>query len=580
MKPDFSRGDWRMRLIIVCYLLLSSELLAGQPNSATVAAASSVSSFVDVTQRFGINFQYQSSHTTKKYLLETMGAGVALLDYDNDGRLDIFLVNGAPLADPTPKGTIPQKTDSRYWNRLYHQKFDGTFEDVTEKAGLQGSGYVMGVAVGDFDNDGFEDLYVTAYGGNKLYHNDGSGTFSEVTQKAGVAGSGWSTSAAWVDVDADGFLDLIVLRYLDWDFDDVWCGEHKEGYRAYCHPDYFKPVPPLVFHNNNDGTFTEAAQKIGFGTPGKGLGVGIADYDRDGHIDVFVANDSMFEFLYHNNGDGTFKEVGLTAGTAVDLDGRTYAGMGVDFADDNNDGWPDIVVTDLANQRYALYQNNGDGTFTYATQSLGVGTMTLSHSGWGIRFLDFDNDGLKDLLIAQGHDLDTIERNYPNLHYREPMLLAHNTGHGFVDVSTQSGSVFREPWVARGMAVGDLDNDGRLDAVVTTNDGPVHVLHNESSTRNHCILLKLVGHKSNRDAIGAEVKVVTGSVSQYATVSTTGSYLSASDKRVHFGLGQNTVVERIEVRWPSGITQTLSSVPADQILQIDEPATPSTAVKP
>ena len=580
MKPDFPRGDWRMRLIIVCYLLLSSELLAGQPNSATVAAASSVSSFVDVTQRFGINFQYQSSHTTKKYLLETMGAGVALLDYDNDGRLDIFLVNGAPLADPTPKGTIPQKTDSRYWNRLYHQKFDGTFEDVTEKAGLQGSGYVMGVAVGDFDNDGFEDLYVTAYGGNKLYHNDGSGTFSEVTQKAGVAGSGWSTSAAWVDVDADGFLDLIVLRYLDWDFDDVWCGEHKEGYRAYCHPDYFKPVPPLVFHNNKDGTFTEAAQKIGFGKPGKGLGVGIADYDRDGHIDVFVANDSMFEFLYHNNGDGTFKEVGLTAGTAVDLDGRTYAGMGVDFADDNNDGWPDIVVTDLANQRYALYQNNGDGTFTYATQSLGVGTMTLSHSGWGIRFLDFDNDGLKDLLIAQGHDLDTIERNYPNLHYREPMLLAHNTGHGFVDVSTQSGSVFREPWVARGMAVGDLDNDGRLDAVVTTNDGPVHVLHNESSTRNHCILLKLVGHKSNRDAIGAEVKVVTGSVSQYATVSTTGSYLSASDKRVHFGLGQNTVVERIEVRWPSGITQTLSSVPADQILQIDEPATPSTAVKP
>src|SRR5205814_3808802 len=372
-----------MRLIIVCYLLLSSELLAGQPNSATVAAASSVSSFVDVTQRFGINFQYQSSHTTKKYLLETMGAGVAMLDDDKDGSLDIFLVNGAPLADPTPKGTIPQKTDSRYWNRLYHQKFDGTFEDVTEKAGLQGSGYVMGVAVGDFDNDGFEDLYVTAYGGNKLYHNDGSGTFSEVTQKAGVAGSGWSTSAAWVDVDADGFLDLIVLRYLDWDFDDVWCGEHKEGYRAYCHPDYFKPVPPLVFHNNKDGTFTEAAQKIGFGKPGKGLGVGIADYDRDGHIDVFVANDSMFEFLYHNNGDGTFKEVGLTAGTAVDLDGRTYAGMGVDFADDNNDGWPDIVVTDLANQRYALYQNNGDGTFTYATQSLGVGMMTLSHSGWG-----------------------------------------------------------------------------------------------------------------------------------------------------------------------------------------------------
>jgi hypothetical protein len=580
VKPDFSRGDWRIRLIIVCYLLLSSELLAGQQNSATVAAASSGSSFVDVTQRLGINFQYQSSHTTKKYLLETMGAGVALLDYDNDGRLDIFLVNGAPLADPTPKGTIPQKTDSRYWNRLYHQKFDGTFEDVTEKAGLQGSGYVMGVAVGDFDNDGFEDLYVTAYGENKLYHNNANGTFSDVTQKAGVGGSGWSTSAAWVDLDGDGFLDLIVLRYLDWDFDDVWCGEHKEGYRAYCHPDYFKPVPPLVFHNKKDGKFTEAAQRIGFDKPGKGLGVGIADYDRDGHIDVFVANDSMFEFLYHNKGDDTFEEVGLTAGTAVDLDGRTYAGMGVDFADDNNDGWPDIVVTNLANQRYALYQNNGDGTFIYASQSLGIGAMTLSHSGWGIRFLDFDNDGLKDLLIAQGHDLDTIELNYPNLHYREPILLARNTGHGFVAVSAQSGSVFREAWVARGMAIGDLDNDGRLDAVVTTNDGPVHVLRNETSTQNHWILLKLVGHKSNRDAIGAEVNVVSGAVSQFGTVSTASSYLSASDKRIHFGLGQSSVAERIDVRWPSGITQTLRDVAADQILQIDEPAVPSAPAKP
>ena len=262
MKPDFSRGDWRMRLIIVCYLLLSSELLAGQPNSATVAAASSVSSFVDVTQRFGINFQYQSSHTTKKYLLETMGAGVALLDYDNDGRLDIFLVNGAPLADPTPKGTIPQKTDSRYWNRLYHQKFDGTFEDVTEKAGLQGSGYVMGVAVGDFDNDGFEDLYVTAYGGNKLYHNNRNGTFTDVTDRAGVRGSGWSTSAAWVDLDNDGLLDLVVLRYLDWDFDDIWCGEHRQGYRSYCTPDVFHPVTPLVFHNDGNDHFTEMACRI------------------------------------------------------------------------------------------------------------------------------------------------------------------------------------------------------------------------------------------------------------------------------------------------------------------------------
>lgn len=506
-----------------------------------------------------------------------MGPGVALFDYDNDGRLDIYLVNGAPLADPTPKGTIPVKTGPEYWNRLYHQKPDGTFEDVTGKAGLQGAGYGMGVAVGDYDNDGYEDLYVTAYGGNKLYHNNGNGTFTDVTQKAGVAGSGWSTSAAWVDLDNDGFLDLVVLRYLDWDFDDIWCGEHKDGYRAYCHPDYFKPVVPLVYHNNKDGTFTEVAQKIGLSKPGKGLGVAMADYDHDGHIDLFVANDSMFEFLYHNKGDGTFEEVALSAGVAVDVDGRSYAGMGADFADYNNDSWPDIVVTDLANQRYALYQNNGDGTFTYATQNIGVGAMTLAHSGWGVRFLDYDNDGWKDLLIAQGHDLDTIELNYPNLHYREPVLLARNTGHGFVDVSGQSGVVFHEAWVARGMAVGDIHNDGRLDAVVTTNDGLVHLLHNETSTQNHWILLKLVGHKSNRDAIGASVTLTTDSGSQWATVSTASSYLSASDKRVHFGLGLNKTVQKIEVRWPSGIKQTLNDIPGDQILQIDEPATPSTS---
>jgi len=509
-----------------------------------------------------------------------MGAGVALFDYDNDGRLDIYLVNGAPLSDSTPKGTIPHKAGSQYWNRLYHQKPDGTFEDVTEKAGLQGAGYGMGVAVGDFDNDGYEDLYVTAYGGNKLYHNNGNSTFTDVTEKAGVGGGGWSTSAAWVDLDGDGFLDLVVLRYVDWDFDDIWCGEHKEGYRAYCHPDYFKPVSPLVYHNNKDGTFTEVAQKVGLSKPGKGLGVAIADYDRDGYIDLFVANDSMLEFLYHNKGDGTFEDVGLASEVAVDIDGRTYAGMGVDFADYNNDGWPDIVVTDLANQRYALYQNNGDGSFTYASQALGIGQMTLAHSGWGVRFLDFDNDGRKDVLMAQGHDLDTIELDHPNLHYREPMLLARNTGHGFVDVSAQSGSVFRQAWVSRGMAIGDLDNDGRLDAVVTTNDGPVHVLHNETATQNHWILLKLVGHKSNRDAIGAEVTLVTGSGPQYATVSTASSYLSASDKRVHFGLGQENVAQRIEIRWPSGRRQTLKDIPADQILQIDEPVASSAPQKP
>jgi len=577
VKAARFKGNRRVILLALLACLLEAVPTARVAGQQSTPPASVRDAFVDVTQQLGINFQYQASHTSKKYLLETMGPGVALFDYDNDGRLDIYVVNGAPLGDPTPKGTIPRKTGPQYWNRLYHQKPDGTFQDVTEKAGLQGIGYGMGVAVGDYDNDGFEDLYVAAYGGNRLYHNNGNGTFTDVTQKAGVAASGWSTSAAWVDLDGDGFLDLVVLRYLNWDFDDVWCGEHKAGYRAYCHPDYFKPISPVVYHNNKDGTFTEVTEKLGLAKPGKGLGIAIVDYDRDGHIDFFVANDSMVEFLYHNKGDGTFEDVALVSGVAVDIDGRTFAGMGVDFADYNNDGWPDIVVTDLANQRYALYQNDGDGLFTYASPVVGIGAMTLSHSGWGVRFFDYDNDGWKDLLIAQGHDLDTIELNYPNLHYREPMLLARNTSRGFVDVSSQSGSVFRQAWVSRGLAIGDLDNDGRLDAVVTTNDGPVHVLHNETSTRNHWLLLKLVGHKSNRDAIGAEVTLKTNSGQQYATVSTAASYLSASDKRVHFGLGEEKAAKEIEIRWPSGTRQTLKDVPADQILQIDEPASPLTS---
>ena len=537
--------------------------------------------FSDVTSAVGLHFQNVASHTSHKYLIETMGSGVALFDYDNDGRLDIFLVNGALLTDPTPKGTIPQKQSTKDWNRLYHQKPDGAFEDVTEKAGLQGVGYGMGVAVGDYDNDGYEDLYVTAYGGNRLYHNNGNTTFTDVTAQGGVAGSGWSTSAAWVDLDNDGRLDLIVLRYMQWDFDDIWCGERKEGYRSYCTPDVFRPISPLVYHNDGDGHFSEVSQKISLASAGKGLGIALADYDQDGRIDLFVANDSMPEFLYHNEGNGTFKEVGLASGVAVDGEGHTYAGMGVDFADYNNDGLPDLVVTDLANQMYALYRNTGDGMFSYETYPSGLGRMTATHSGWGIRFLDCDLDGWKDLLIAQGHDLDTIQLTFPNLHYREPMLLARNNGKEFVDVSASAGSIFQQAWVGRGLAIGDIDNDGRLDAVVTTNDGPAYVLHNETPAHNHWLILQLRGHTSNRDAIGAVVKVVTPQGAQFATVTTAGSYLSSSDKRLHLGLGMETSVKSLEIRWPSGLRQVLENVRADQIVQIDEPAstTPPEKVK-
>ncbi len=551
--------------------LYLTGMAAAQTAPLSLPNAESAGKFVDVTSALGVHFDGKASHTPFKYLPETMGSGVALFDYDNDGRLDIFLVNGAPLASPTTKGTTPQKTGPLYWNRLYHQRSDGTFEDATEKAGLQGVGYGMGVAVGDYDNDGYEDLYVTALGGNRLYHNNGNGTFTDVTTSSGTGGSGWSTSAAWVDLDNDGRLDLVVLRYMQWSFEDVFCGEHREGHRAYCHPDLFRAATPLVFHNDGNGRFTEVSAKLGIDKPGKGLGIAAADYDRDGRIDLFVANDSMLQFLYHQKPDGSFEETALTAEAAVDEDGRTYAGMGVDFADYNNDGFPDLVITDLANQKYALYENNGDGSFAYDSDSAGIARQTLLHSGWGIRFFDYDNDGRKDLLIAQGHDIDNIELDFPLLHYREPMMLLHNNGHGFIDVSAESGTVFKQSWVGRGLAIGDIDNDGLVDAVVTTNDGPAYILRNETATRNHWLTLDLTGHTSNRDAIGAVIKVTTPQGAQWVTVTTAGSYLSASDKRAHFGLGTAAMAD-IEIQWPSGIVQKMAGVTVDRLLRVDEPA--------
>ena len=530
--------------------------------------------FVDITQPVGVHFKHEASPTSQKYLVETMGAGVALFDCDGDGRLDIFFVNGARIDDPMPKGALPVKDNPKYWNRLYHQKPDGTFEDVTEKAGLAGEGYGMGVAVGDYDNDGYEDLYVTAYPRNKLYHNNGNCTFSDVTDTAGVGGSGWSTSAAFVDVDNDGRLDLIVGRYLDWTFDNnPYCGEHLPGHRAYCSPDIFRGVPMLLYHNDGNGHFTDITQKAGLAKlEGKELGIAIADMDHDGHTDIVVANASVPEFLLHNKGDGTFENTAIEAGTAVDEDGRTYAGMGVDFADYDNDGNPEIIITNLSDQKYALYRNSGNGTFTYETGATALGMISRPYAGWGVKFMDYDNDGWKDLFVVQGHVLDTIQLTFPHLRYLQPLLLLHNDGgKRFVDVSAQSGDVFRHKWAARGLAVGDIDNDGALDVVITANNGPAHVLHTQGGSAAHWLTLQLVGRESNRDGIGAEVKLVSAaSAAQYATVSTSSSYLSASDRRVHFGLGADTSAKLVEVHWPSGIVQRLSNVPANQTLTITE----------
>jgi hypothetical protein len=530
--------------------------------------------FRDATKELGVDFRHRASPTSKKYLLETMGSGAAVFDYDNDGRLDIFLSNGARLDDPMTEGAIPRKSGPAYWNRLYHQRPDGTFEDLTERADLAGRFYSTGVAVGDYDNDGYEDLFVAGYGRNTLYHNNGDGTFTDVTENAGVAGSGWSTSAAWVDYDNDGLLDLVVARYMEWDFQDIYCGEHKEGYRAYCHPDLFKPATPLVYHNEGNGKFKEVSAKVGMNKPGKGLGVAIADYDRDGWTDILIANDAVPQSLFHNKGDGTFEEIGMISGLALDGSGATYSGMGVDFEDYNNAGWPDVVITDLANQKYALYLNGGDGSFSYSATMTGIAGATLLHSGWGVKFFDFDNDGWKDIVVAQAHVMDTIETSEPHLHYREPPLVLHNVaGKKFVDVSRASGKAFEERWVGRGLATGDLNNDGKIDVIVASNDGPAWILLNETPGANHWITLDLEGVKSNRDAIGANIKISTKGGSQFATVTTGGSYQSSSDRRVHFGLGSESTVERIEVHWPSGITQILTNILADRKVRIREEAT-------
>ncbi len=529
--------------------------------------------FTDITALSKLPFKHSGSPTSMKYLLETMGGGIALFDCDNDGRLDLFFTNGALLKDPMPQRSTPDKSDPRFWNRLYRQRADGTFEDLTERSGLRGEGYCMGVAAGDYDNDGYVDLYITGYGENKLYHNNGDNTFTDVTKRLGVAGGGWSTSAGWFDYDRDGRLDLFVARYLEWDFEkgSILCGDTRLASRSYCHPENFKGASSILFHQKADGTFEDVSARAGIVDPdGKALGVAFADFDNDGWLDIFVANDSVRQSLYHNKHDGTFTDIALSAGAGYDENGKTFAGMGVDAGDYDNDGWADVFITTLSNETYPLFKNNGDLSFTWATNSSGVAQISLPYSGWGTRFLDVDNDGLRDILAAQSHVLDTIEKSSSYLTYRQTPLLMRNTGKGFVNISATAGPAFNVQLAARGAAFGDINNDGQVDAILGVLNGTPVVLRNNGS-KHSWLGVVLVGSKSNRQGIGARVLVKDdANRTQIFDVTTAGSYLSANDGRVVVGLGASNRVRYVEVHWPGGRIQKLSNPETSHYITIKE----------
>ena len=514
----------------------------------------------------GVDFILRNSPTSRKYLIETMPGGVALLDYNNDGLLDIFLVNAGHVYDPMSKPHNFDRHLPDYWNRLYRQNKDGSFTDVTVAAGLANAGdtnYGMGVAVGDYDNDGYPDIYVTNFGKNILYHNNGDGTFTDVTAKAGVAAGGWSVSAGFLDYDNDGKLDLFVTRYLDWSIEkSKTCGSESP---TYCPPVEFPAISNILYHNRGDGTFEDVSVPSGIAAKkGHGLGVAFADYDGDGYTDIFVANDVTNQFLFHNNGDGTFTETGLDSGAALSSNGKMLSGMGVVFQDYDNDGQPDLLVTQLPHQPYVAYHNEGHGVFSAQELETGFGTLSGNASGWGVGLEDFDNDGWKDAFIVQGHVFDNVAKYDSSLSYRQPPLLAMNRNGHFE--KADAGSTV--PVAGRGAAFGDLNNDGWMD-VVTTSLGERPQFFVNRGGKAHWLTITLRGTRSNRDGYGARV-TVNGQL-RFATA--TGSYLSSNDKRLHFGLGSSEYAN-VEITWPSGSHQKVASVKADHFIVIEEAAQP------
>jgi enediyne biosynthesis protein E4 len=525
--------------------------------------------FTDVREQARITFQQDSTQTEEKYYLETMGTGVAWLDYDQDGLMDLFFVQSA--------ATDAYKPSHPLRSALYHNNGDGTFTDVTQKSGVAGEGhYGQGVAVGDFDNDGYPDLYVTGYGRAILYHNNGDGTFTDVTTKSGVADeTGWSTSAGWFDYDKDSWLDLVVTNYIEWSpKNNLWCGERRPGYRSYCHPGNYKGQHTRLYHNNHDGTFTDVSNASGVGKPeAKGMGVVLADFNNDGWADIAVANDSWPNFLFINKHDGTFEDVSLISGLAASEDGRYEAGMGIDAADVDGDGWQDVYITHLDFELNRLYRNSHDDTFTDETFRSGLGNKAVLLSGVAMKFLDYDNDGWNDILQLNGSMLDNVTLYHEEVSYKEPLLMFRNTGLGhFEKVSESLGPDFVRPIVGRGLATADYDNDGDID-IATNNRGDYpSLLRNDGGNANHWLTVQLLGTKSNRDGIGAALKLTSQGFVQFEQAKGGGSYMSASDPRIHFGLEKRAKVESLEITWPSGRIEKLSSIAVDQIITVKEGA--------
>jgi hypothetical protein len=514
----------------------------------------------------GITWQHVNGRSADYYLPETTGAGCAFLDYDNDGWMDIYLVNSGKCDFYDPKPALR--------NALYKNNRDGTFTDVTEQAGVSGGGYGMGVAVGDYNNDGFPDLYVTQYERCILYRNNGDGTFSDVTEKAGVSAPGWASSAVWFDYDNDGRLDLFVCRFGNsGKSDNKYCEDPQTGERSYCIPSVYPRVRSWLFHNNGDGTFTDVSDQSGIAKSlGKAWGVVATDINNDGWMDLFVANDTVENFLFLNKKNGTFVDIGLDSGVAFSQEGRPRSGMGVDSADFNQDGWQDLFVTNVDHEMYSIYKNNHDQTFDDMTGPMGIGRTTRLMSGWGAKFFDYDNDGNIDLFVVNGHPDDKVEQHLSHVTYKEPLLLFRNTGRLFENVSASAGPAFAQNLAGRGLAIGDFDNNGAVDALVTVNGGAPVLLRNVAAQGNHWLGVRLIGKKANPDAVGARIVWQSGDLKRSRLRVGGGSYLSSHDPREVLGIGPRKKIDRLEIHWPmpSGRVETFTDLPIDRYITIVE----------